>query len=59
MQLYKLLPLLKKYEKCPACGNDMLGENEGSLIVDENIFIRECKCGIKIKVNENDEVIKE
>ncbi|MGJ9460099.1 DUF3797 domain-containing protein [Oceanobacillus sp. CF4.6] len=40
------------YAACPACGNDKVGNGEGSVSVDEDTFARTCKCGFKIELKE-------
>lgn len=50
MNVIKALELMKQYEKCPQCGNELIGNGEGALIVDENTFVRNCKCGFSVKV---------
>lgn len=45
------IKLTKKYAKCPYCGNENIGEGQGALIIDENVFTRTCNCGYKITVS--------
>ena len=54
MNAFKLMPLLKKYKKCPQCGNNLIGKHQGSIRVEEVVFTRTCKCGFKISVDAND-----
>lgn len=35
----------KEVNNCPNCKSDRIGGEEGTLLVDENIFTRTCKCG--------------
>ena len=42
--------LLEKYSTCPDCGNQKVGDKEGSVEIHENTFKRTCKCGWMVKV---------
>ena len=53
MNMAELMPLLKKYEKCPKCGNTLIGKKQGSTRVEDKTFTRTCKCGFKITVDKN------
>lgn len=55
MRINTTMELLKTYGKCPRCGNDKLGKNQGSLGVKDKIFIRECNCGYKIKITTDED----
>jgi predicted RNA-binding Zn-ribbon protein involved in translation (DUF1610 family) len=57
MVFTKALKLMKKYGVCPECGNEMISNGKGGLDVEDDYFERWCKCGWRVKVNENDEVI--
>lgn len=57
MNPFKLMPLMSKYEKCPECGSDRIGNGQGGIIVEDNTFTRTCKCGFKITVNVEGEKI--
>jgi len=50
MNFNRTLELMNKYTKCLECGNEMVGNGEGKLIIDDNVFMRECKCGCTIKI---------
>lgn len=52
MEAFKVVKLINKYGNCPVCDNDKVGNGEGTLIVEDNVFTRTCKCGFKIIVNE-------
>lgn len=45
--------LIKKYGKCPECGNDRVGgePSQGSLIIEDEFFTRGCKCGWSVTVD--------
>lgn len=45
------LELMKKYSKCKGCGNEKVGNGEGTLNIEDDIFTRTCKCGWSIKVD--------
>lgn len=53
VEALKVVSLIRKYEKCPYCGNDKVGNGEGGLIVEEDTFKRTCKCGFQITINED------
>lgn len=55
MKLSKALELMKKHVKCPECGNSMLGENQGSLVIEDDFFKRTCKCGFEVVEKVEDE----
>lgn len=45
MNVIDTLELMKKYSTCEQCGSDKLGDGEGTLEIDDNVFKRTCKCG--------------
>lgn len=53
MNVFKALELMSKYSDCPNCGNTAVSNGEGKLIVEDDAFTRECKCGFKITFNED------
>ncbi|NFO86475.1 DUF3797 domain-containing protein [Clostridium botulinum] len=53
MTFDRSLELINKYTKCPECENEMVGNGEGKLIVEDDIFIRECKCGWSVKIDDS------
>ncbi|KEH91649.1 hypothetical protein Z962_p0024 (plasmid) [Clostridium botulinum C/D str. BKT12695] len=58
MEAFKVVSLIRKYEKCPVCGNDKVGNGEGRLVVEEDTFERTCKCGFKITLDSDGKEIK-
>jgi iron(III) transport system ATP-binding protein len=58
MNIYQLMPIMKKYENCPDCGSSTIGNGQGGIIVEDDTYTRFCKCGFKITINENGEEIK-
>jgi predicted RNA-binding Zn-ribbon protein involved in translation (DUF1610 family) len=52
MNAVKALQLIQQYAKCPDCGNELVGKNQGVLEVTDNKFLRKCKCGFKVEVIE-------
>jgi uncharacterized protein (DUF983 family) len=54
----KALNLVEKYSICPQCGNGKIGNGEGKMFVGDTTFSRECKCGWKIKTDENGNEVK-
>jgi hypothetical protein len=52
MKLIKSIGLLKKYSVCPECGNEHIGNGEGTLEIEENLFRRTCKCGWIVEIRD-------
>jgi hypothetical protein len=46
--------LLNKYNSCPDCGSDKIGNEEGSVEIHNDTFTRKCKCGWSIVVKEDE-----
>lgn len=42
--------------KCLECGNEFVGNGEGKLLIEDDTFIRECKCGGSIKIDDSKKV---
>lgn len=59
MNIRSVIKLTKKYGKCPNCGNEKLGNGQGYFTVHNDSLVRYCKCGFKIRVDENDNIIKD
>lgn len=38
---------------CPNCGNDLIGNGEGTLEVDDSLIKRTCNCGFNFKYDVN------
>lgn len=55
MLMDKCIELTRKYVDCPACGNGLIGENEGGIVIEEYTFDRWCKCGWKVHVDLREE----
>lgn len=53
MNAWKSVQLMRKYNNCPKCGSENVGNGEGKLIIEDDTLYRSCKCGWEIKVNEN------
>jgi len=53
MDIRNYLKLSKKYNNCPDCGSDLLGEGLGKLELKNDIFTRSCECGFHIEVDVN------
>lgn len=53
MNIRNTVRLTEKYAHCLKCGSEKIGNGEGTLIVEENVFIRTCKCGNKSIAVEN------
>lgn len=54
MDAYKALSLMRKYAKCPQCGNENVGNGEGVLDVNNENFVRSCKCGWKVEIKDGE-----
>lgn len=54
MDIVKTLELIEKYGSCQKCGNDTLGDGEGTISIEEDIFRRACKCGWSVKIKESE-----
>lgn len=52
MRMLRTLELVKQYEDCPSCGNNFLGNGEGTLTVTDDTFTRTCKCGWMVEVTD-------
>lgn len=48
MNITDSMELLKKYNTCPTCGSDKIGNGEGTLNIENDVFERTCKCGWKV-----------
>lgn len=57
MNIRELIPIMKKYEKCPKCGSTKIGNSEGGIIVEDDTYTRTCKCGFKITVDKNNKEV--
>lgn len=55
MLLNQTMKLLEEYGRCPGCGSQKLGNDEGSLEIQEQLFIRNCKCGFFVVVRLGEE----
>ncbi|KEI18258.1 DUF3797 domain-containing protein [Clostridium haemolyticum] len=59
MEAFKVVSLIRKYEKCPVCGSYKVGDIEGKILIDGDIFKRSCKCGFEITLDSDGKEIKE
>lgn len=48
MNITDSMELMKKYAVCPMCGNGKIGNGEGVLFIEDDVFRRACKCGWKV-----------
>lgn len=53
MNGFKSIKLMRKYAACVDCGNELVGDGEGVLLIEDDIFKRSCKCGWSIEVDED------
>ncbi|SPY16926.1 Domain of uncharacterised function (DUF3797) [Paenibacillus polymyxa] len=54
MNILRTLELVNKYSKCPDCGSEHVANGAGTLIVEDDIFIRTCKCGWSVTVKDKE-----
>jgi predicted nucleic-acid-binding Zn-ribbon protein len=54
MNAWKTVELMRKYSRCPKCGNEYVGNGEGTLDVSDDTFIRTCKCGWKVEIKQKE-----
>jgi len=52
MNIKRATALTKRYARCQECGCDRVGNGEGGLYVDDEAFLRICKCGWSVKVDD-------
>lgn len=57
MNIVDSMELIKKYGKCEECGSDLIGNGEGTLEIEENIFKRTCKCGWSVTVDKRIKIV--
>lgn len=58
MNIRALMPILKKYEKCPSCGSTTIGNGQGGIIIEDDTYTRTCICGFRKTVDENGKEVK-
>ncbi|PFH81650.1 hypothetical protein COI81_28970 [Bacillus cereus] len=51
MDFLRISPLIND---CPNCGNQFVGNGQGTLEVDDNIIKRTCKCGFNFEYDVED-----
>lgn len=49
LNLRTAVKLIQMYGACLECGNEHIGDNEGVLIIDVDVFYRTCKCGWNVR----------
>lgn len=52
MNARRAMQLMEQYEECQECGNQYVGNGEGTVEVTDDTFKRTCKCGWKIEIKE-------
>jgi hypothetical protein len=57
MNVYEANKLIKKYANCPKCGNDKLGDGEGSVEIQDEVFTRTCKYGFSVTVDKTIKIV--
>ncbi|WP_363316697.1 DUF3797 domain-containing protein [uncultured Dysosmobacter sp.] len=53
MELDVTIKLIRLFGRCPNCGNDMVGPNDGLLDITDHTFTRTCTCGWTVTVEEH------
>lgn len=49
MDVLDYLKISRHINDCPNCGNQYIGNGQGTLKVDENLIERTCKCGFEFE----------
>lgn len=57
MNMLKSIELMDKYGECPDCGNEMIGNGQGGIVVEDGTFRRFCKCGFDITTDEDGKIL--
>ena len=57
MNAVKAMKVSQKYAVCPDCGNGLIGNGQGSIVIDETTFMRTCRCGFHITIDESNKII--
>lgn len=52
VNLKRSVELMERYQICETCGNEAVGNGEGTLKITGSTFIRTCKCGWKVEIKE-------
>ncbi|WP_084146722.1 DUF3797 domain-containing protein [Paenibacillus wynnii] len=50
MKFKKAVELSERYANCAECGNENVGNGQGTVRIEGNMFRRTCKCGWKVEV---------
>lgn len=53
MNVMAYLKVSPHINDCPNCGNQFVGNGQGTLVVDDNIVKRTCKCGFDFEYDVN------
>jgi transcription elongation factor Elf1 len=54
MNAFTFLKISEKYNNCPECGSDKIGNGEGTLTVEDDTYTRTCKCGFEVAIKEGE-----
>jgi hypothetical protein len=57
MNIVDSMVLMKKYSNCEECGNEFVGNGEGTLEIEDNVFKRTCKCGWSVTVDKRIKIV--
>lgn len=57
MKLVDSMELMKRYSKCEKCGSELIGNGEGTLEIENNVFKRSCKCGWSVTVDKRIKIV--
>ena len=52
MNGFLVYKLIGTFGKCPCCQSDKIGGGKGSVVVDTDLFQRECECGFNMVLTE-------
>lgn len=51
MKITNAVELMGLYQACLECGNTMVGNGEGTISIEGDVFKRTCKCGWGVEVH--------
>lgn len=50
MEIRLSMAMQRAYETCPDCKSGYIGNGQGTLMIDDNKFVRTCKCGYGVTI---------
>lgn len=54
MNAVRTFELIAEYATCPECGSEKVGNGAGRIVVTDDTFLRECQCGWKVEITEDE-----